>query len=71
MRTLHRRSEPSCSTFEQDFVISAVNAGVSLTLVPREGVVAGQALLTSLVAATVNAGTAPLVVGTSVSIRMR
>ena len=56
---------------EQDWVVSAVNAGVSLTLVPRDGVAAGQALLTSLVAATAHAGTAPLVVGTSVSIRMR
>lgn len=56
---------------EQDFVISAVNAGVSLTLAPREGATAGQVGITSLVAATAHAGTAPLVVGTSVSIRMR
>lgn len=56
---------------DTDFVISAVNAGIDLTLVPRGAAAAGQVGVTSLVVATAKAGTAPLVVGASVSVRMR
>lgn len=56
---------------DTDFVISAVNAGVDLTLLPRGAAAAGQVAVTRLVADTVHAGTDGLVVGASVTVRMR